>query len=91
MLTNLQLKLVKIENRNVRLARAIIFQLAVVAVIGAMVRAIFTTTQTQTGHRRQVCQSAEKRRCNPYGVGANSRPATLAFEFSGNFKRGLYR
>ena len=52
MLTNLQLKLVKIENRKVRLARAIIFQLAVVAVIGAMVRAIFTTTQTQTGHRR---------------------------------------
>ena len=41
-LTSLQLKLIKIGARVVRHARAITFQLAEVAVTGAMVRAIFT-------------------------------------------------
>jgi len=39
-LTSLQLKLIKIEARVVRHARAITFQLAEVAVTGAMVRTI---------------------------------------------------
>ena len=41
-LTSLQLKLIKIGARMVRHARAITFQLAEVAVMGPMVRAIFT-------------------------------------------------
>jgi len=41
-LTSLQLKLIKMGARVVRHARAITFQLAEVAVIGPMVRAILT-------------------------------------------------
>ncbi len=42
-LTSPQLKLIKIGDRVVRHARAITFQLAEVAVTGAMVRAILAT------------------------------------------------